>query len=179
MRFSIEPNDPAYDPAQSQKVAKVTLNGAPVQMVLTADEELGYVKAFAADGEGRPIPVGDAWKVEEHQGKVVVELRKEERAWDTDRKVASKVAVGMHPNGDIELLVYSAVRPGALRRVLIPVHIQRGTDLQKVQQVGIYAGAQAEELCKAFNDTLDPEDVARVAIEQAIKAISEFNQANR
>ncbi len=108
-----------------------------------------------------------------------MELRRQERDWDKNRKGESKVAVGVHPDGTVEILVYSAVRPGALRRVLIPMGIQQDRGPKLCQQVGVYAGAQAEDMCEKFSDTLDPNDVARVAMEQCRRALADEAQSSR
>lgn len=48
-----------------------------------------------------------------------------------------------------------------------------------MQLVGLYAGAAAEHYCEQFNDTLDPSDVARVAVEQCRRALVDEAEASR
>ena len=182
MRFSIDPTDRAYDEKLAHKVAKVTFDGQVVPAAITADEEEGYVKSFQVDLDGSPVvdTATQTFRSKEWRGgKVVVEMRREDQAWNTDRKGESKVAVGVHPNGTVEVLVYSAVRPGACRRVLIPQHMQPDRGPKLTQMVGIYAGASAEHYCETFRDTLDPEDVARVAMEQCRRALADETQLAR
>lgn len=53
MRTSIDDTDPGYDLKLSYRVDSVTLNGEVIPYVITADEELGYIKSYVAiDGVG-------------------------------------------------------------------------------------------------------------------------------
>jgi len=174
MRFSIEPGDRAYDPKAGRKVAKVTFDGLAVQCVLTADDELGEVRSMQVDLDGRPVVVDGEFKVVHRTaGRVVIELRRDDRAWDEARRVETKVMVGRHEDGTVEVLVYSAVRPSACSRVLLPPSKQQDQGPGLCQQAGVAAGAIAESMCARFRDTLDPDDCARVAVEQCGRMLAE------
>jgi hypothetical protein len=62
MRTSVRENDPGYITFQKNGgygVVEVLLDGKPVDLVITADEEQGYILAFEPGPDGKPY-----WKPE-------------------------------------------------------------------------------------------------------------------
>ncbi len=53
MRISLDPQDPAFNPAIG-KWCKVWLNGEELKYCVTADEERGEVYVMARDEDGKP-----------------------------------------------------------------------------------------------------------------------------
>jgi len=169
LRISIEPGDRAYDPSRSRKVLSVRVDGLVYPYVLTADSDEGYVKCLATDEAGQPVPEGDRYRTLEVRGTVLIELSTGERDWDATRSpdcAHSKVAVGRLESGLLCVDVYSAVRPGAILRMTLAAE-QESTAAVTAQRLGAAAGAAAEDLCERFGDTIEPSEVARVAVEQA------------
>lgn len=89
------------------------------------------------------------------------------------RRVDARVEVrpGVYPEGHpagragdicIEVAVYSLMRPGAFKRVLV----NRYAPTAEVQ---IAAGACAEECCEQFGDPFDPSQAADEAVERLAK----------
>jgi hypothetical protein len=172
MRISIDRTDRAYDLAKAKKVAQVTLDGKKVAAV-TADDEEGLVRYYLQDPQtGSLIQGGDGQpQVIEARGKVVIEMRKDDRAWSKDNVRETKVEVGRQQDGSVHVLVHSWARPGAIKRVKIEGDMPTGHAL--VQKVGIAAGHGAELLCEQFGDRLDPGECARAAMEQASMMIAD------
>lgn len=52
MRTSVDDTDHGYDIKLSYKVDSVTLNGEVIPYVITADEELGYIKSYCNNSVG-------------------------------------------------------------------------------------------------------------------------------
>jgi hypothetical protein len=74
MRVSLETGDRGYGP-MNRRVRQVYLEGEPVTHVITADEELGLVYAYALDERGWPLVDVDGSLVREwRRGRVTVEL---------------------------------------------------------------------------------------------------------
>ena len=169
MRISIEPGDRAHDPQQARKVLSVHVDGVLYPYVLTADSDEGFVRCLAAGEDGQPIRDGDRYRTLEVRGQVVIALSSTETYWDKTRRpdgAHSKVAVG-RLDGSLVVDVYSAVRPGAIRRMTLDRAEEPGNAVMAAQRVGLLAGAAAENLCGRFGDTIDPSEVARVAVQQA------------
>jgi hypothetical protein len=59
------------------------------------------------------------------------------------------------------------VKPGVMRRGIL--EWERSN---QAQQVGILAGAIAEELCEHYSDTIDPSDCARAAMAAYTKVMA-------
>lgn len=174
MRISIEPGDRAYDLTQGRKVLEVRVDGVLYPYVLTADTDEGYVKCLAAGEDGRPIAVGDRFKTLEVRGQVTVAFAGNDRDWDRSAApdaAHSKVAVG-RLDGELVVDVYSAVRPGAIRRMTMSAEAERRST-SVAQNLGACAGAAAEHLCEHFGDTIDPSEVARVAVEQCRRLLAD------
>jgi hypothetical protein len=81
------------------------------------------------------------------------------------------VAVG-RLDGRLVVDVYSAVRPGAIRRMTMD-RATEAASASVAQSVGICAGAAAEHMCEHYGDTIDPSEVARVAVEQCVRLLAD------
>lgn len=171
MRFSVERGDRAYDPSHARRIKRVTVDGREVPMAITADEEEGLVRHIAANPDGSPIVAGGQMSVLESRGRVVVEMVKEDRAWDAERTGEARVAVARHPSGDLLVQVYSLARPGAIKQMRCEALHVPSDGAALCQKAGAMAGAAAELLCDQFNDKLDPSECARVAVEQALAMV--------
>lgn len=179
MRVSIVKGDPGYDPTHTRRVQRVTVDGLPVVSV-TADEEQGFVDELVIDSAtGRAVldPVDGSPLTRRVTGRVRIELRKaSDREWDASRRGEAKVQVGREPGtGDILVQVYSHVRPGAIKQGRIARLAQTGR-METMQLAGVTAGAIAEMLCDQFGDRIDPDECARVALDQCMKLLMDEAQ---
>lgn len=180
MRISIEQGDRAYvspGSAESRRVKSVHVDGVLYEGCVTIDTDEGYVKCFKPSDCGTPgkfaPPIGDRFPMIEVRGNVVLELAGE-RDWSKDHapdRAHSKVAVG-RLDGLLVVDVYSAVRPGAIRRMTMSADAERRST-SVAQNLGACAGAAAEDLCERFGDTIDPSEVARVAVEQCARLLAD------
>lgn len=81
MRLSVNQGDRgyrAYKALPKGVTPTVTVDGAEIRMVVTADDRLGYVLAVDVDGDGRAQINSrrDGVKRKQLRGRVVIELQK-------------------------------------------------------------------------------------------------------
>lgn len=161
MRISVDKRDKGYrwDAYDAGKY-KVTFNGEPITHVVTADEEEGIVKRFVLGEDGRVKTVGSSYQVETLQGEVKIEAK----GADGESLRDPKVKVERNREGLIEVLVYSRIRPGTIRRTTLdePTVSARGFSMSKA--VSIFAGQAAEQLCARNGELYDPSDCAKMAM---------------
>lgn len=170
MRFSIVEGRPGYDPSHQRRIKEVLVDGIAVDGCIEADEEAGYALRLAPDlvsGGFHRDPAG-GFSTLRVAGRVEIRLAAKGAAdWDETRKAdGAKVRVGRDANGDVLVQVYSVVRPGAIRQMRLLRADLPSSAAMVAQKAGLVAGAAAEHLCEQFRDTIDPEDCARVAVEQ-------------
>lgn len=168
MRISILKSDRAYEATVGKRFESVTVDGRSV-MACTADEEEGFALVICADERGKPQSINGEIVTKVMRGKVVIVPFKTERDWDKNKVMATKVQVGRDINGDLIVQVFSAVRPGAIRQARMELAHQPSTQVACAQRMGMMAGMAAEHLCMTFGDTVNPDECARVAIEQALE----------
>jgi hypothetical protein len=174
MRISIDPQDRAFGRTPAGLKA-VTVDGVHYPMVITADEEEGYVLAYRQPLQVDPKSAGPDMRylTIEVRGKVVLEW--DQRRWDKDRRATTatygEVKVGRDADGSLVVRVMSAVRPGAGRQLRLPAASVPSSRMQLVQKAGAMAGAAAEDMCERFGDTLDPSECAKAAIDAACRML--------
>lgn len=163
MRISVDRRDKGYrwDATDANKF-KVLLDGEPAKNVVTADEEEGIVKRFVMGEDGRPQVSADGkhLNIEVVQGKVEIVVAK---GADGESLRDPKVKVERNKDGLVEVLVYSRMQPGVVRRITLDEQTiaQRGMNIDKA--VSIFAGQAAEELIARNAEMFDPSDVAKMA----------------
>lgn len=72
MRVSVDRDDCGYNEIVRVAVSEIILDGQVMQNCITADEELGYVKAYVHDMDGRLIEENGEPKIIELQGQVEI-----------------------------------------------------------------------------------------------------------
>jgi hypothetical protein len=167
MRVSIDKRDPGY--RYNAGAFFVKFNGEEVSHVVTADEEKGYIKRYVLeDGHPKVAPDGQHYLIEQVEGQVVIVAK---NAAGEDIRLP-KVKVERNEEGAIEVLVYSRIKPGSIKRATLD---QKTLDLKRwtVQAaVAICAGAAAERLCEQLGDLFDPSDCAGLAAEEYARLLS-------
>jgi hypothetical protein len=99
MRLSIRIDDPGYD--RDARAAKIFLNGATLDRVITADEEAGTILRYAQGPGGRNIVEGAKFKEETLGGCVKITFEKgvavaeraaehERMPWDERREILER-----------------------------------------------------------------------------------------
>lgn len=176
MRISVDKRDKGYrwDAYDAGKY-KVTFNGEPIDRVVTADEEEGIVKRFVVGEDGKVKTVGNSFQVETLQGDVRIEAK----GADGESLRDPKVKVERNAGGLIEVLVYSRVRPGIIRRTTLdePTVASRGYSMSKA--VSIFAGQAAEQLCARNGELYDPSDCAKMALAEYERLLALEGSATR
>lgn len=163
MRISVDKRDPGYKHYAS--IFRVKFNGEEVSDVVTADEEKGFITRYKRDAEGKLVVAPDMqhWVLETVEGKVEV--------WAVNERGENvrlpKVKVERNTSGYIEVLVYSQMKQGRIRRTTLDEKTREARKWSSVEAaVGICAGAAAEHLCADVGDLFEPSDVAALAIEE-------------
>ena len=167
MRVSIDKRDPGYKHFSS--IYKIKFNGEDAKYIVTADEEKGYVVRYVLDAEGKPTvaPDGRHYVLETVAGKVEVNIRDQE---GRDLRLP-KVKVERNLDGAIEVLVYSQIKQGAIRRVVLDKKTYDFTGKESDMTgavrsvVSTSAGAAGEHCCKQYGDVFDPSDCAKLAVD--------------
>lgn len=169
MRISVDKRDKGYRwDAHDASKYKITFNGEPITHVVTADEEEGIVKRFVLGEDGRVKTVGNSFQVETLQGEVKIEAK----GTDGESLRDPKVKVERNLEGNVEVLVYSRIRPGTIRRTTLdePTVSARGYSMSKA--VSIFAGQAAEQLCARNGELFDPSDCAKMAMAEYERMLS-------
>ena len=176
MRISVDKRDKGYrwDATDGNKF-QIMFNGEPAQWVVTADEEEGILKRFVIGEDGRPQVSADGkhLNVEVVQGEVKIIAK----AGNGESLRDPKVKVERNLDGKIEVLVYSRMNQGIIRRATLDEQTiaQRGLEIAKA--VNIYAGQMAEELCKRNGEMFDPSDCAKMASAEYDRLLALESQA--
>lgn len=166
MRVSVVPGDRGYRKDASSFAVEV--DGRPVQTAITADEEQGLVVALLVE---RNPSTGEVRMARDASGEPrTEEIRGSVKIRDTRSRAhltEPKVKVERNLDGLLEVLVYSQIKQGHIRRTVIDaktlaVYRNKGGD---AFCVSVCAGAAAEHLCQALGDLFDPSDVAKAASE--------------
>lgn len=162
MRVSIIKSDPGH--RWNASSYHVKLNGEEVKNVLTADEEKGLIVRYVLNEDGKPkiAPDGQHYLLETVEGKVEVYAVNA----DGENVRLPKVKVERNADGIIEVLVYSRVRKGAIRRSTLDEKTMDHRKWTPRAAVSVLAGAAAEDLIKSLGDSFEPSDVAKLAGEE-------------
>ncbi len=162
MRVSIVKADPGY--RWNAKSYRVKLDGEEAKWVLTADEEEGLVVRYVLDEAGKPKigPDGQSYVTEQVAGHV--EVYAVNAAGENVR--LPKVKVERNAEGHVEVLVYSRVKPGSIRRATLDEKTMDHRRWTPRAAVSVLAGGAAEDLIKSLGDSFEPSDVAKLAGEE-------------
>lgn len=162
MRVSIVKADPGY--RWNASSYHVKLDGEEVTHVLTADEEKGQVVRYVLDDKGKPKigPDGNSYVTETVAGHV--EVYAKNAAGENVR--LPKVKVERNSSGDVEVLVYSRVKHGSIRRSTLNEQTLNLRKWTPRAAVSVLAGAAAEHLIEQLGDSFEPSDVAMLAGEE-------------
>lgn len=176
MRISVDKRDKGYrwDATDAGKY-KVTFNGEAITHVVTADEEEGIVKRFVLDEGGRVKTVGNSYEVETLQGEVKIEAK----GADGESLRDPKVKVERNRDGHVEVLVYSRIRPGTIRRTTLDEQTVSSRGLSMSKAVSIFAGQAAEQLCARNGELFDPSDCAKMAMAEFERMLALEGSATR
>lgn len=162
MRVSVDKRDPGYKSFAS--IFHVKFNGEEVTGVVTADEERGFIRRYVKNEDGSYKVHGDGkhFVLETVEGLVEV--------WATNQRGENvrvpKVKVERNRDGAIEVLVYSQIKPGVIRRTLMDEKTLAVKKAPMRSAVNIAAGAAAEHCCARYGDLFDPSAVAMLATEE-------------
>lgn len=164
MRISADKKDPGFNWHINLAKVRVYFNDQLFTRAITADEEENLVIAYK-----------DATRsaIETLYGKVRIEVLGYRNCNIREPRVKVE-----RFNKDLQVLVYSQLRPQNIRRHVIPEAVlktQSPDALGKMCEA--LAGAAAEHLCTAAGDIFDPVEVAKAGREAYLKMVADELQA--
>ena len=176
MRISVDKRDSGHSFKLDMRRAKVYLDGQLFTRAVTADEEASLIIALKLGPDGKPLANTDGTPLQEIlRGKVKIELHSD----DGQSLRTPKVRVERGVEG-LEVLVYSRIKIGRIRRMQIFKNQLPGLSTQKLRAMcEIMAGACAEHLCETAGDMFDPSAVAAAGREAFEEMLAREKQATQ
>ena len=177
MRISVDKRDRGHRFDVDLTRVRVYLDDVRVDNAVTADEEEGLVVRHKEDEHGRPTVSEDGQHLvlESVRGRVRIEVLGDDGGSIRTPKVKVERAAG-----GIEVLVYSRIRSGNIRRHTLTDELTAGFSEEQLRQAcGVCAGAAAEHLCAQFGDVFDPSAAAQAGIDACAELLAREGQSTR
>lgn len=176
MRISTDKRDRGHRFDIDLRRVRVYLDGALFTRAVTADEEEGTIVAMVHDAAGGPV-VNEArtgYVLETLRGKVRIEVLGDDGGSIRTPKVKVE-----RVNGAIQVMVYSRIRAGNIRRLTLDADQLAGMSEEKLLAAcDAMAGAAAEHLCEQFGDVFDPSVASAAGRSAAEQLLASKNTLN-